>query len=116
MSRPSQDSDELSTKRTSPLALLRHIAVMAMIAAAAGVGLAGLAIDANSSASAAGVGVVAALGVVVFVLLSVAETRFEREQNRMQNMWMARKAELQELVGKDELTQLQNRRFFYEQL
>ncbi|MEO6196717.1 MAG: HD domain-containing phosphohydrolase, partial [Dehalococcoidia bacterium] len=42
--------------------------------------------------------------------------RFEREQNRMQNMWMARKAELQELVGKDELTQLQNRRFFYEQL
>ena len=39
-----------------------------------------------------------------------------REQYRMQNIWQARRAELQDLAGKDELTQLQNRRFFYEEI
>jgi len=61
-------------------------------------------------------GAVTGLGVLAFLLLWVSDRRMERERHRMNNIWMARRAELQDLAGKDELTQLQNRRFFYEEL
>ena len=64
----------------------------------------------------AAVGVVIALGLLTHLLLWLTERRMSREQRRMQNIWMARRAELQEIAGRDELTQLQNRRFFYEEM
>jgi diguanylate cyclase (GGDEF)-like protein len=64
----------------------------------------------------AAVGVVVALALLTHVFLYMAERKMRRDQYRMQNIWMARRAELQELAGRDELTQLQNRRFFYEEM
>lgn len=55
-------------------------------------------------------------GIVCQLLLWLAEGRMNRERFRLHNMWQARRAELQDLAGKDELTQLQNRRFFYEEI
>ena len=115
MSPTFHDSDELLTTRRRLPTLLRLVAVAALIIAALCVGFSSL-MSSNSSTPAAAIGTVAALGVVVFLLLSIAEVRFEREQQRMQDQWLARKAELQELAGMDELTQLQNRRSFYQQL
>jgi diguanylate cyclase (GGDEF)-like protein len=56
------------------------------------------------------------LGLVAQLLLWIAERRMRHEQFRMHNIWQARRAELQDLAGKDELTQLQNRRFFYQEI
>ena len=65
---------------------------------------------------AAGAGAVVGFGVLMQLVLWMAERRIRREQQRIQNVWMARRAELQDLAGKDELTQLQNRRFFYQEI
>jgi len=79
---------------------------------ARGVTVAGAALHGDPRSALAGVGVVVALGMLTQLLLRMAERRMRRDQHRMQNIWMARRAELQELAGRDELTQLQNRRFF----
>ncbi|MBI2913002.1 MAG: diguanylate cyclase [Chloroflexi bacterium] len=49
-------------------------------------------------------------------MLRWAEKRLRRERERAQRIWLSRQAELQEIASRDDLTQLQNRRFFYERL
>lgn len=70
----------------------------------------------ETDAATAGAGAIAGFGLVVHLLLWFAQRKMHREQLRLQNLWMARRAEIQDLTGRDELTQLQNRRFFYEQM
>ena len=117
MARFLRDPEETFTDgRRRSLRVFRILALIASLAAAAGVGGAGVALHGDPRAALAGVGVVVALGMLTQLLLWMAEQRMRREQHRMQNIWMARRAELQELAGRDELTQLQNRRFFYEEM
>ena len=117
MARFIRDVDEVFTdeKRRS-LKTMRVVALITMIAASGGVAGAAAGLGFDPDAAAAGIAAVVAFGVVSTVLLLVAEQRFKKEQHRMQNLYLSRRAELQDLAGRDDLTQLQNRRFFYEQM
>ena len=117
MARFIRDVDEVFTdeKRRS-LKALRIIAAIAMLSVTAIVGATAVALKLDPASALAGIGAVAAFGLVVHVLLMIAERRFKKEQQRMQNLYLSRRAELQELAGRDDLTQLQNRRVFYEQM
>jgi diguanylate cyclase (GGDEF)-like protein len=112
-----RDPDEIFTDETRrSLRGFRLLTLLASFAAAICVGGVGVALNGDPAATIAAVGVVVALAFLTHLFLYLAERRMRRDQYRMQNMWMARRAELQELAGRDELTQLQNRRFFYEEM
>jgi len=112
-----RDPDEIFTDEgRRSLRGLRLLALFASLAAAIGVGAAGVAMNGSAGPTFAAVGFVIGLAFLTHTFLYVAERRMRRDQHRMQNMWMSRRAELQELAGRDELTQLQNRRFFYEEM
>jgi len=116
VARFSRDPDEIFTdSRRRSLKGLRILATVTWIACAAAVAAAGVAME-QTAAPVAGVGAVVVLGVFMQVFLWRAQRRMEKDQQRMHNIWMARRAELQDLAGKDELTELQNRRFFYEHM
>lgn len=117
MARLTHDPDEVFTdeKRRS-LRGIRLFALFASFPPAIGVAAAGVAMKGNPIATAAAVGMVVALALLMQVFLGQAERKMRRDQIRMRNIWMSRRAELQELAGRDELTQLQNRRFFYEEM
>jgi diguanylate cyclase (GGDEF)-like protein/putative nucleotidyltransferase with HDIG domain len=117
MARFIREVDEVFTdeKRRS-LKLMRVTAFVCMIAVAVAVGAAGMAIGLQPVEAAAGVIGVIGFGLIANLLLVMSENRLKTEQHRMQNLYLSRRAELQELAGRDDLTQLQNRRFFYEQM
>ncbi|MEO8456819.1 MAG: diguanylate cyclase [Chloroflexota bacterium] len=117
MARFIREPDELFTDdRRRSLRGLRVLALFASFAAAVAVGVAGIALNGDPKATAAAALLVVGLALLTHMFLWMAERRMQREQHRMQNIWMARRAELQEMAGRDELTQLQNRRFFYEEM
>src|SRR3989304_1366846 len=45
-----------------------------------------------------------------------AQRRLYRERDRAQRLWLSKQAELEDIASRDDLTQLQNRRFFYDHL
>jgi diguanylate cyclase (GGDEF)-like protein len=94
----------------------RTLAIVATIVAAAAVAGVSTALGASPAVAGTGVAAVFMLGFVSLIALWRAENRMKREQRRMQNLWLSRRAELQDLAGRDELTALQNRRFFYEKM
>ncbi len=117
MARFLRDPEEIFTdQRRRSLRGYRIVALIASFVAVLGVAALGVAMGGDPTATLAAVGVVIALGLLTHLLLWLTERRMSREQHRMQNIWMARRAELQEMAGRDELTQLQNRRFFYEEM
>ena len=117
MSRFIKDLDEsFSDSKKRSLFGLRLMALLATLASAGAAAAAIVSLKGDPIAPFAGAGAVLAFGVISYILLWIAERRMRREQKRMQHLWMARRAEIQELTGRDELTQLQNRRFFYEQM
>ncbi len=50
------------------------------------------------------------------VIIRATQRLVQRERDRASSLFLERQAELQEIASKDDLTQLQNRRFFYERL
>ena len=50
------------------------------------------------------------------VILRITQRWVQKERNRATTVFLDREAELQDIASKDDLTQLQNRRFFYERL
>jgi diguanylate cyclase (GGDEF)-like protein len=117
VSRFIRDLDEsFSDSKKRSLLGLRILALIFTAAAAGGAFAAITAMNGEPAAAAAGAGAVAGFGLIAQVLLWFAQRKMRREQLRLQNLWMARRAEIQDLTGRDELTQLQNRRFFYEQM
>ncbi|HEU4759886.1 MAG TPA: diguanylate cyclase [Dehalococcoidia bacterium] len=60
--------------------------------------------------------VLLAIGFAGDMALRWVEARLRREREQSHRLWLSRQAELQEIATKDDLTQLQNRRFFYERL
>ncbi|MEK7246916.1 MAG: GGDEF domain-containing protein, partial [Chloroflexota bacterium] len=95
---------------------LRIIALMVTAAGAAAAAFGALQLKDNSLLPAGAAVAIVGFGIICQILLWLAERRMNRERRRMQNMWQARRAELQDLAGKDDLTQLQNRRFFYQEI
>ena len=59
---------------------------------------------------------VAGLAAVVQVILVVIQRRIRSQYDRIETLWRERRDEVQEIAGRDELTALQNRRFFYERM
>jgi diguanylate cyclase (GGDEF)-like protein len=117
VSRFIRDLDEsFSDSKKRSLLGLRILALLAMVAAAGGAAAAIISLQEDPIAPIAAAGAVIGFGFFAHIMLWIAERRMHREQLRLQNLWMARRAEIQELTGRDELTQLQNRRFFYEQM
>lgn len=117
MARFVREPDELfEDERRKSFHDLRIFSFIVMVAASLVVGLGAVALRDQPLLPAAGAGAVVGFGVLTQIVLWFAERRIRHERHRMQNVWMARRAELQDLAGKDELTQLQNRRFFYEEI
>ncbi len=50
------------------------------------------------------------------VILRITQRLVQKERNRTKGIFLDREAELQDIASRDDLTQLQNRRFFYERL
>ncbi len=61
-------------------------------------------------------GLFAYLALTGEVILGVTRRLVQKERNRAKSVFLDREAELQDIASKDDLTQLQNRRFFYERL
>jgi diguanylate cyclase (GGDEF)-like protein len=72
--------------------------------------------DPNESQLAIGVGILATVALLTNMLIAGAERRARGENERIRSLWKSRHAELQDIASRDDLTQLQNRRFFYDRL
>lgn len=97
------------------LAVLRWV-LTALILASAGALLAvNLTIMERPNYTQLGVemGVVAFVGLVMHLIIARAEFRARGENERIRRLWRKRHEELQQIATRDDLTQLQNRRFFY---
>lgn len=117
MARFIRDPDEVfEQEHRRSLGNLRIIALMLTAGIAAATAFVTLQLKDNGILPAAAAGAIIVFGAVSQLLLWLAELRMNRERHRLNNIWMARRAELQDLAGKDELTQLQNRRFFYQEI
>ena len=60
--------------------------------------------------------VLLAVGVSGDAMVRWAQRRLHRERDRAQRLWLSKQAELEDIASRDDLTQLQNRRFFYDHL
>jgi diguanylate cyclase (GGDEF)-like protein len=58
----------------------------------------------------------AAAATIVEIALRTLQVRLKREGEELRTLWSRREVEFEEIAGRDDLTQLQNRRFFYERL
>ena len=61
-------------------------------------------------------GILAYLAFAAEVLLRWMHRRVQRERERSTGLFLERQAKLQDIASRDDLTQLQNRRVFYERL
>ncbi len=66
--------------------------------------------------SAAAAALVVGVGVALQLHLARLRRGLRRERASMERLWQERQSQLQEIAGLDDLTALQNRRFFYERL
>lgn len=112
----SDPDDGLRQPRLRSLAFPRILVFIASVAAIVGVVTANSRPEGDVLAPVLAIGAVAGLAIAVQVMLALIQRRTNREQERIQVIWRMRQAELQEMAGRDELTALQNRRFFYERM
>ncbi|HUF54606.1 MAG TPA: HD domain-containing phosphohydrolase [Dehalococcoidia bacterium] len=117
MARIVRDPDESMEKgRRRSILFFRIFTFAVSVAAITGVAVAQSTFAEDPVAPVVAIGAVGGLALIVQIMLFFVQGKMNREHECMQTMFMARKAELQDMVGRDELTQLQNRRFFYEQM
>lgn len=98
------------------LTVFKILVFIVSAAAIAGVAAAHFPLESNPLAPALAIGAVAGLAIAVQVALSLTQTRINNEHQRSEAVWVQRRAEMREVAGRDELTELQNRRFFYERM
>jgi diguanylate cyclase (GGDEF)-like protein len=108
--------EDMEKGRRRSIFAFRIVTFIISMAAIAGVAVAHSTFAEDPVAPVVAISAVGVLALVVQIMLFFVQGKMNREHERMQTMFMARKAELQDMVGRDELTQLQNRRFFYEQM
>lgn len=100
----------------SPFALLHQMLLHVFAIAIAAVSLIHLSIGVELTGLAGAVAVLILTGVLVEVSLLGIERRLMSERHQTRALWERQRDELRELATKDELTQLQNRRYYYERM
>lgn len=106
----------MSRQRPRSLIFPRIFVFIASVAAIIGVVAANSRPETDPTAPAIAIGAVAGLALLVQVTLVLIQRRMNKERDRVETAWRMRRAEMQEIAGRDELTELQNRRFFYERM
>ncbi|MFQ5471583.1 MAG: diguanylate cyclase, partial [Dehalococcoidia bacterium] len=98
------------------LAILRWGFALTVLASMAAIATISLSLDNASAMLAAQIAVIGGVGIVAEILIARADFTVHGERRKMRNLWRQRHAELEEMATRDDLTQLQNRRFFYQHL
>ena len=112
----SDPGEKLGQSRPRSLIFFRILVFIVSVAAIAGVTAAHFQLEGDPRAPAIAIGTVVGLAIVVQAVLTVSQRRIDSERERIESVWRARRAEMQDVAGRDELTDLQNRRFFYERM
>ena len=112
----SEPGDELDQGRHRSLIFFRILVFIVSAAAIAGVVAAHFQLEGDPLAPALGIGAVVGLAIAIQAMLALIQARIDSERERIETVWQTRRAEMQEVAGRDELTELQNRRFFYERM
>ncbi len=112
----SDPGDELGQGHPRSLISFKILAFIVSVAAIAGVVAAHFQLEGDPLAPALAIGAVVGLAIAVQAMLALTQARTDRERERIETVWQTRRAEMQEVAGRDELTELQNRRFFYERM
>ncbi|MCH7809303.1 MAG: diguanylate cyclase [Chloroflexi bacterium] len=112
----SDPGDELGQGRPRSLIFFRILVFIVSAAAIAGVVAAHFQLEGDPLAPALGIGAVVGLAIAIQAMLALIQARIDSERERIETVWRTRRAEMQEVAGRDELTELQNRRFFYERM
>ena len=108
--------DELGQWRPRSFVLFRILIFIVSVSAIAGVVAANSRLEGNPLAPVLAIGAVVGLALAFQAMLAFSQRGIDSERKRIETVWRARRAEMQEVVGRDELTDLQNRRFFYERM
>jgi len=98
------------------LSRLRTAVALAAALLAAGLGAASFVLIGDPVLAAGAAGAVAGGGIALQLILAGVHQVLRRETASMQQLWQERQSQLQDIAAIDDLTQLQNRRFFYERL
>ncbi|MCH7953096.1 MAG: diguanylate cyclase [Chloroflexi bacterium] len=112
----SDPGDELGQGHPRSLIFFRILVFIVSAAAIAGVVAAHFQLEGDPLAPALAIGAVVGLAISVQAMLALIQARIASERERTEAVWRERQAEMQEVAGRDELTELQNRRFFYERM
>lgn len=112
----SDPQDQLPQERPRSLIIPRILVFIASIAAIVGVVTANSRPEGDVLAPVLAIGAVAGLAIAVQVMLAYIQQSTNREHERLEAIWRTRRAEMLDVAGRDELTELQNRRFFYERM
>ena len=114
----SREVPELPEKASAFTSIARLGAAVGLVAALLALGLsaASFFLAGNAVVAAAAAALVVGAGVILQLHLGRLRRALRRQAASMQQLWQERQSQLQEMAAVDDLTQLQNRRFFYEHL
>ncbi len=104
--------EKLNSDQAPTLRAVRWVVALAVLAAVAAVSSVHVALGVRPAALAIEAPALLFIGIIVEVILSRSEHGLKRERDQLHR----RHAELRDVATRDDLTQLQNRRFFYERL
>jgi diguanylate cyclase len=108
--------ESLSISETRSFRLLRWVVALPVAAAASAVSAFILPSQITFAVLVSEVVLLGVAGVIVELALFRTERRLSHERKLVRTKWLDQRAELLEVATRDELTQLQNRRFYYERL
>ncbi len=108
--------ESFARPETRPFRLLRWIVALPVTATAAAASTLFLPSAATMVVLVAVVALLGLAGIIVELALYRTERRLAQEREQVRTQWLRQRAELLEVATRDELTQLQNRRFYYERL
>ena len=108
--------ESLSISETRSFRLLRWAVALPVAAAASAVSAFMLPSEIIFAVLTGEVALLGIAGIIVEIALYRTERRLTHERKQVRTQWLNQRAELLDVATRDELTQLQNRRFYYERL
>jgi len=108
--------DELGQGRPRSVILFRILALILSALAIAGVVAANFGLAGSALAPLLAIGAVVGLAISFQAALAFTQRGINSERQRVEVVWRTRQAEMQDVAGRDDLTGLPNRRFFYKRM